>query len=538
MIATQKRRRSGTGCFTCKIRRVKCDESRPSCNRCSSTGRKCDGYPAPKQPAPVALLVVMNVPAPTLDRDHEARTRFHFFSELCAPSLLNYGGQSFWNRLVLQAGHADEGIKHLILAASCLAYHKQGVSEPASPMDDPVFLSHYGRGLRTLAQTRNADPAVVLIACLLLILCDEFQQNRFAARQHIVAGRRILACCHHNRSIRRSATVDEVAHIFSRLGLVIGELNEPTQPQHLRWPLLGRHRMAEALDLQTPPKPPLQEGMTSIQEAVASLQRIASQCTALRIAGQPPATRFHTVPHLTDQLNDWLDQFNWFAAQMYPEQASASRTELHLLRTYHVCLHVLSRCAPFRQESAFDIYAGDLEYLMVKAQLLMPHTSVRLIPILFLVATRYRDASFRRRATEMLDHCGLDGQFLSTIASVVLTIEERDVDEPIVCSDIPEENRIRLFGLGRGINGASHTLLFNRAPYTELAPVEHVWFPMQSITWTNTQRSRHASHLLDDVLNFNFSTFWNEKSPTSTEIQDLEIRMELSEEEIVSSGVL
>ncbi|KAJ5208137.1 hypothetical protein N7449_002516 [Penicillium cf. viridicatum] len=36
-----------SGCMTCKIRRVKCDEEKPQCRRCISTGRKCDGYPHP-----------------------------------------------------------------------------------------------------------------------------------------------------------------------------------------------------------------------------------------------------------------------------------------------------------------------------------------------------------------------------------------------------------------------------------------------------------------------------------------------------------
>lgn len=36
-----------TGCLTCKIRRKKCDETKPECNRCTSTGRKCDGYAVP-----------------------------------------------------------------------------------------------------------------------------------------------------------------------------------------------------------------------------------------------------------------------------------------------------------------------------------------------------------------------------------------------------------------------------------------------------------------------------------------------------------
>ncbi|OAA63096.1 Zn(2)-C6 fungal-type DNA-binding domain protein [Cordyceps fumosorosea ARSEF 2679] len=41
-----------TGCITCRIRRVKCDEAKPMCNRCMTSGRMCDGYKnPPKKPA-------------------------------------------------------------------------------------------------------------------------------------------------------------------------------------------------------------------------------------------------------------------------------------------------------------------------------------------------------------------------------------------------------------------------------------------------------------------------------------------------------
>ncbi|KAF2267799.1 hypothetical protein CC78DRAFT_530575 [Lojkania enalia] len=33
-----------SGCRTCKIRKLKCDESRPACHRCISSGHTCDGY--------------------------------------------------------------------------------------------------------------------------------------------------------------------------------------------------------------------------------------------------------------------------------------------------------------------------------------------------------------------------------------------------------------------------------------------------------------------------------------------------------------
>ncbi|KAI1333494.1 hypothetical protein F5Y15DRAFT_343107 [Xylariaceae sp. FL0016] len=36
--------KSRKGCKTCKIRRIKCDLAQPGCHKCTSTGRKCDGY--------------------------------------------------------------------------------------------------------------------------------------------------------------------------------------------------------------------------------------------------------------------------------------------------------------------------------------------------------------------------------------------------------------------------------------------------------------------------------------------------------------
>lgn len=33
-----------SGCLTCRIRKIKCDEEKPNCRRCFSTGRQCDGY--------------------------------------------------------------------------------------------------------------------------------------------------------------------------------------------------------------------------------------------------------------------------------------------------------------------------------------------------------------------------------------------------------------------------------------------------------------------------------------------------------------
>lgn len=47
MAKNTDRKRTFTGCITCRQRRAKCDERRPACSSCERRGIKCEGY-APK----------------------------------------------------------------------------------------------------------------------------------------------------------------------------------------------------------------------------------------------------------------------------------------------------------------------------------------------------------------------------------------------------------------------------------------------------------------------------------------------------------
>ncbi|KAK3365435.1 hypothetical protein B0H63DRAFT_388554 [Podospora didyma] len=72
------KRRTKTGCLTCRKRRIKCDEAHPTCNNCKKSKRECLGYdPIFKQPqGPAAIQPAPNnaqpsppislAPAPTL----------------------------------------------------------------------------------------------------------------------------------------------------------------------------------------------------------------------------------------------------------------------------------------------------------------------------------------------------------------------------------------------------------------------------------------------------------------------------------------
>ncbi|KAL0956371.1 hypothetical protein HGRIS_002518 [Hohenbuehelia grisea] len=57
--STQRKRpkytRSKTGCLTCRVKKIKCDETKPSCMRCTHGQRDCtwpEGVPPRKKPAP------------------------------------------------------------------------------------------------------------------------------------------------------------------------------------------------------------------------------------------------------------------------------------------------------------------------------------------------------------------------------------------------------------------------------------------------------------------------------------------------------
>src|SRR5277367_5744642 len=45
----QVKKRTKTGCQTCRSRRIKCDEAKPECMKCVKSSRKCEGTLLPRK---------------------------------------------------------------------------------------------------------------------------------------------------------------------------------------------------------------------------------------------------------------------------------------------------------------------------------------------------------------------------------------------------------------------------------------------------------------------------------------------------------
>ncbi|KAJ9156283.1 Zn(2)-Cys(6) zinc finger domain protein [Pleurostoma richardsiae] len=202
-----------TGCITCKIRKVKCDEARPCCSRCTSTGRKCDGYPA-RPPLgtiiPWRKEIVCSVSLAANVNNTEARA-LRFFQQVVAPAISSRSDSRFWTSLVLQAASNATTVRHAVIAVSSL-YEDFAVS---SPKMRHISLHHYNLAIRHAAA--SSDQQVVLLVCILFVCVEFLRGNVGGAIDHCQHGIRILNDTF--KASRSKTCQDEILGIFRRLSI-------------------------------------------------------------------------------------------------------------------------------------------------------------------------------------------------------------------------------------------------------------------------------------------------------------------------------
>ncbi|KAM0191268.1 hypothetical protein ACHAPA_007506 [Fusarium lateritium] len=208
-----------SGCKTCKLRKVKCDEGRPACQRCLSTGRVCDGYgiwgggsqvlqaqakklPVSPRPAPA--------PAPAsgpttfiVSLNANEKLYFDWFKCRTSAKISATFSSGFWTTLVFQACSSEPAVLHALLALS--SAHKKGVAELGIHRNSPreemssqeqFTLQQYVKAIGHLqphfSAKDRASCRVALITCIVFV-CLEFFRGHFATAQlHLKNGLDIL----------------------------------------------------------------------------------------------------------------------------------------------------------------------------------------------------------------------------------------------------------------------------------------------------------------------------------------------------------
>ncbi|KAH7309869.1 hypothetical protein B0I35DRAFT_398048 [Stachybotrys elegans] len=196
-----------TGCATCRIRRVKCDEAKPSCNKCLSTGRVCDGYESP-------FRVFSYQSAGKDDVVHVKRPIRPVFATISLPKTqllsrcfstksmlgVDLGCDEEANQ-ILNFCTADSSIQYAVTSLISLRENAEvsgvvSMSNAKPDLGQEYGLSQYCMAMQGLASNLSSpSPKALrsaLLCCQVFISIEQVRGNYAAMAQHFILGLGIM----------------------------------------------------------------------------------------------------------------------------------------------------------------------------------------------------------------------------------------------------------------------------------------------------------------------------------------------------------
>lgn len=192
--------------------KVKCDETKPTCHRCTRLDLEC-GYPPPKplksdilnseKPSKRILLPAITLdPTGQLFASQKEWQYFQLYRTEAAPELTGIFSQSLWNRIMLQACHGEAFVREAVVAISAsmivrnLKWGKwNDVETPGVSEHREAALAHYGKALKRMKEElalQQENPRRLLIACLLVCCLEGMWASSCNAMAHASSGQKVL----------------------------------------------------------------------------------------------------------------------------------------------------------------------------------------------------------------------------------------------------------------------------------------------------------------------------------------------------------
>ncbi|KAH8893092.1 hypothetical protein GQ53DRAFT_122989 [Thozetella sp. PMI_491] len=219
MPLQQKKKKSRTGCTTCKIRKVKCDEEKPACRRCTSTGRVCDGYAVVREYDSLRHKTQSTCPpllqpsAGTIPGTENERRFFHCFRAATQEGVTIQVDTvaSFWANLAPRLAHHDEAVRHALIALGA-TYHffkltKEGSRSVSSSRYQSAYqgqiqkfevfiIRNYNLAISKLrsciASPQSGAVISALVCCIVFVCLENLRFNLGAAITHLKNGAQIM----------------------------------------------------------------------------------------------------------------------------------------------------------------------------------------------------------------------------------------------------------------------------------------------------------------------------------------------------------
>lgn len=189
-----------TGCSTCRARRVKCDETKPSCIRCLRTGRSCPGYniqitwaqPVKSSSDRNSSPSIIPSKLTTYQSSDEARN-LAFFIKRSAPMVsMASGGSDLWTVILPQVSWTYPELREMVYAFSCLDQHFMSSATTNAIKGRMRFaLQHYNKAISGLT---HGTPALhnILLSSIIGWMFEITTCNFQKAKIHILGAQNLV----------------------------------------------------------------------------------------------------------------------------------------------------------------------------------------------------------------------------------------------------------------------------------------------------------------------------------------------------------
>lgn len=376
---------------------MKCDENYPVCNRCSSTGRTCDGYGVwggggdrSKQGSRDGAIIARTPSSPNetcsviLPRpgyisffvaSREDKECFDWFERRASPKLRGSFDSEFWSKLILQASINELAVRHAVLAVSFV--HRRGslnildtrLEEENIGQVEQVPLRYFARSINNLQHHLSANTQaslrIVLITCIVFTTLDLLRSHFETARIHVRNGvylvRKLRSFSNEDdrlHSTRTSESTDNwIAEAFLRLH---GQVEVHNLMNRVSCESLLRH----------PGPIPSIQNLRSVKEAWNHLDKLleyilhlnnrALECeTACQALRPPPPSLRTDQQHIQIALVSWSKAYGFLRSSpiMQHYKANWENKGSRLLLLHHQMLTIMiDVCLSPRNEVIFDAH--------------------------------------------------------------------------------------------------------------------------------------------------------------------------------------
>ncbi|KIX93013.1 uncharacterized protein Z520_11286 [Fonsecaea multimorphosa CBS 102226] len=488
--------------------------------RCTSTGRKCDGYEFPKEnssgststalsppqqssPPPFQHLFQPNSISKPFQGNTQERRIFHRFQYCTVPAFTGGSESGFWTKLVLKVGHEEPVVRNAIIALGTLHEDYQDRCGKYSPqlINDQSYqyaLRLYGVALRDLNQRLNTPSStnakLAIISSILFACFEVLRRNNMAAVIHYQQGMRELTRqmnlpqgddfsltpyspeqASGSRPTFREIPqdeVDELLRVFARY-----DIQACTFSKEKAEPLLTNlgkvPRILPTNLTLSQVRNHLDNLLVSVYQLVKSDARMYRYWKRDVVPVEWQARRQEAI----DVFDAWMAALENFFSTQGPRLGRADIKSLLGLRLQiKTAVMMLKLCIDCGPETTFDAFRDDFEDMVSKVEQvttalslteqmpledeLTPFTmELGIIHPLFFTACKCRDWGIRRRAVAQLKKAGKEGVWEGPIMAVLAQRIVALEEEGLSQGElVPEANRFH--DIRKNVDYDSRQILF------------------------------------------------------------------------------